>query len=168
MPGSRLALVAVAVLVAACDAPLPTAPGIEGPMTSARTSPILHRVSAGSPDAAGPGADANYSILATQRSDGTVTGQYTDQWKDGRGSIHVTVDCLHVVGNRAWVGGVVTGGTSGDLGQFILTMVEDNGTGAGDPPDQIAASYYTDGTITCEAAPELPLLPLHQGQVTVR
>jgi hypothetical protein len=128
----------------------------------------LHQVTVGSSDAAGPGDDANFSMVAMQAGDGTSSGQYTDQWKDGRGSIHVAVDCLHVVDNRAWVSGVVTSGTAGDVGMPIYAMVEDNGTSAHDAPDKISASYYTDGTIDCRSAIEVPLYPLFNGQVRVR
>jgi hypothetical protein len=163
-----LAIAALALSVAACSADPGTAPAADQPLLSSQGLRSLHQVSVGGPDAAGPGADANYSLVAMQDADGTSSGQFTDQWNQGRGSIHVAVDCLHVEGNRAWVGGVVVGGTAGDMGMPILTMVEDNGTSTMDPPDQIAGSWYTDGTITCEAAPELPLSPLYQGQVKVR
>ncbi len=169
-----LALAAVSVCLAACNAeltdPVPAASSAaNAPMSlNVKGSQFLHRVSVGGPDALGPGVDKNFSMVAMQRADGSVSGQFTDQWKDGRGSIHVTVDCLQVVGNRAWVSGVVTGGTAEDMGAFILTMVEDNGTSAKDPPDAIAGSYYTDGTITCQDAPDLPLLPMPKGQVKVQ
>ena len=50
------------------------------------TSPIVNRVSVGTPDAclglAGthPGCDGNFSLTAIKRADGSVSGQYTDRF----------------------------------------------------------------------------------------
>ena len=50
--------------------------------SSANAARITHRVSVGSPDADifPPGTDANFSLIATQSADGTVRGQWHDQF----------------------------------------------------------------------------------------
>ena len=90
------------------------------------TSPIEHRVSVGTPDAclhlAGthPGCDGNFSLTAIKRTDGSVSGQYTDRFAHGDG-FHAVVDCLVVDGNQAWVSGVITSGsfTDPDTGEVF-------------------------------------------------
>ena len=54
------------------------------------TGPVVHRVGAGGPDAcvaigAGdhPGCDGNYSLVATEYADGSVSGQYIDRFAGG-------------------------------------------------------------------------------------
>lgn len=111
---------------------------------------VIHRVSVAGADvceATGrpTGCDANFSLVAYQRADGSVGGQWQDTFDGGRMGIHVAVDCLNVVGNAAILGGVITHGTSevsGEdvTGQRALTAVVDNGTSVKDPPDQIGYS----------------------------
>jgi hypothetical protein len=133
--------------------------------------PVVHSVSAGGPDlcsgiAGKPGCNGNYSIVAKQFADGTVKGQYTDQFGHGNGGFHARVDCLSVVGNNAWIGGVITSGTYGAIGQRIVTRVQDNGTSAKDPPDKISYSYLSN--VSCTTHFLTPLVATPQGQVKVR
>jgi hypothetical protein len=125
---------------------------------------ILHRVSVGSHDFVPPGDDANFSLIAIQYADGSVRGQYTDQFGHGNAGIHVVVDCLEVVGNQAWISGVVQGGPYD--GEPTTTRVEDNGTSENDPPDQISFSIHP-ALRDCHAMRPLPLFPLTGGEVKV-
>jgi hypothetical protein len=110
--------------------------------------------------------DANFSLEANQYADGSVKGQWTDVFKIPNGTIvHATLDCLKVVGNNAWVSGVVTGPNF--TGVPVITRVADNGTSSQDPVDQIGLTEL-DTFGGCQAAPNLLLLPLVKGQVTVR
>lgn len=154
-----LALVLVAALVAAIPA--------------LADSPV-HSVHVGGPDACEdwgyqPGCDANFSMVAIERANGNVTGQWTDQFGGGEG-FHVAVDCLYVDGNEAWVAGVITQETISGTGLFIgmraATRVVDNGTNANDTPDQISYSFLYDGD--CSEQPDFPLLNAPQGQVQVK
>ena len=57
----------------------------------------LHRVSFGGPDACEgfglqPGCDANLSLVAIEQADGSVIGQYSDQFGDGNGGFHAAED----------------------------------------------------------------------------
>ena len=140
---------------------------------------VVHHVSAGGPDACGaigfehPGCDGNWSLTVIEYSDGTVSGQYNDRFANGDG-VHAVIDCLRVEGNQAWVSGVVTHGrfTDPDTGEEFdpsglpfSTTVKDNGTSAGDPPDQISFTFLG---LTCNDNFDFPLLDTPQGQVRVR
>jgi hypothetical protein len=146
------------------------------------TSPIVHRVSVGTPDAClalfgsdHPGCDGNFSLTAIQRADGSVSGQYTDRFAHGDG-FHAVVDCLVVDGNQAWISGVITSGRFTDpetgeridlAGLFVFTRVQDNGTTANDPPDQISFSFFDFEPIPCTERFDVDLLDAPEGQVSV-
>jgi hypothetical protein len=137
---------------------------------AASADSVVHKVSVGSPDIVlPPGTDANFSLSAIEHGDGTITGQWQDTFF-GRGTpavaLHVEVDCLVVVGNEAWVSGVITR-PSFFAGLTAVTRVSDNGTSANDPPDQVSFTFIDIGA-TCTDQPDLPLFDLVNGQVTVR
>ena len=138
---------------------------------SSADSPIANQVSAGGPDACialgfeHPGCDANYSLTATLLTDGTARGQWTDRFANGDG-FHAVIDCVSVSGNTAWVSGTITHGTIGgfDLAGFdVVTMVQDNGTSANDPPDKISLSFIGFG-LPCNLQPDLGLLDASRGR----
>jgi hypothetical protein len=137
---------------------------------AASADSVIHNVSVGSGDVLPPpGSDANFSLSAIERADGTVTGQ----WQDtvfGRGTaavgLHVEVDCLVVVGNEAWVSGVITRPAS-LAGLPAITRVRDNGTSTNDPADQVSFTFIGIAA-TCTDQPDLPLFDLINGQVTVQ
>lgn len=132
---------------------------------------VIHHVSVGGPDQdAADHTDANFSLVANQYADGTSTGEWTDQFGQGQGGIHVQINCLFVQGNEAWVSGIITHGNVNGVdvtGLPCITRVQDNGKSANDPPDQISFSFIGVAT-PCTAAPNLPLNPMTNGQVTVR
>jgi hypothetical protein len=138
---------------------------------AARAQGVEHFVSVGGPDQDPTNhTDANFSLVAIQHGDGSVTGQWTDQFGQGQGGIHVQINCLFVQGNQAWVSGFITTGNVGGVdvsGLPVITRVQDNGKSANDPPDQISFSFIGRAT-PCTAAPNLPLVPMTAGQVTVR
>lgn len=137
-------------------------------------SPIVHRVSAGVPDfcnvggslVQAPGCNANFTLEAKQLADGSVSGQYTDEFGHANGGFHAVVDCLYVSGNKAWIGAIVTSGTW-NLGGRVVTEVVDNGTSAKDPPDQITYSYSAPMNYDCRTHPNLQLVNAPKGQVKV-
>lgn len=142
---------------------------------------VVHFVSVGGADlceATGrpTGCDANFSLVALQRADGSVTGQWQDTFDGGGLGIHVAIDCLRVVGNGAVISGVITHGvsevTGGDVsGQQALTAVVDNGTSANDPLDQIGYSIFgpwNPGLCNRHDLGEFLLEDLTNGQVIVR
>ena len=136
-----IVLVAAGLVSLGCDGQDPTSPaGEQTVQPQFAAGGVVHRVSAGSHDLVPPGDDANYSLIAIQHADGRITGQYTDRFARG-GGFHARVTCLSVVGNDAFIGGVIT--TPADLeGQEVVTRVRDNGTSANDPPDEISFSFH--------------------------
>lgn len=181
MVSNRILLVLATTAALGCSesAVSPTAPS-EGPTPlGSVVSKVVHQATAGSPDictAVGdkPGCDANFSLVALQRADGRVTGQWVDRFSqvNGGGGIHVAINCLNVIGNRAYVSGVVTqSGVSDQVGQDAVTKVVDNGRSANDPPDLISISFVDTG-VDCNDAPAfddlIPLFAPREGQVVVR
>jgi hypothetical protein len=138
--------------------------------------PVTHHVSAGGPDAceainptSHPGCNGNFSLVANVYADGSVSGQYTDQFGHGNGGFHAVVDCVSIFGNTAWVSGVIKQGNLGtaDLaGVPVVTRVQDNGKSANDPPDKISYSWIYDAR-PCTLRLNYPLLDAPEGQVTV-
>jgi hypothetical protein len=142
-------------------------------MAWAGKGPVIHHVSVGGPDACEaigfdhPGCNANFSLVANQKADGSVSGQWTDRFGQSDG-FHATVDCLSIVGNTAWIGGVVTNGTyfgADVVGQRVVTVVQDNGNNANDPPDKISYSFLSN--ISCTTHFGAALLNAPDGQVKV-
>jgi len=152
--------------------------------TASAGGPVVHHVSVGGPDAClalfgatHPGCDGNFSLTAKISADGSMSGQYTDRFARGDG-FHAVIDCVSVVGNEAWVSGVITHGrfTDPDTGEVfdltglpVATRVRDNGTTANDPADQISFSWIGEGfALPCTDQPPYDLLDAPEGQVVVR
>jgi hypothetical protein len=180
---SRLTAAAAALVFIAACGETPTESGTLAddlqPQMDEVAGPPLHIVSAGGADLCEvigqpTGCSANYSLVAIESADGSVTGQYTDALGGNggqKGLIHVAVDCLIVQGNAAIVGGVVTHATgdgAGYAGIRAITKVWDNGTSTGDPPDQISFTFPTNNTCADLAGAAFPAYDLVNGQVTVR
>lgn len=140
---------------------------------------VVHRVSVGGADLCETlglptGCDANFSLTAQMKADGSVKGQWQDTFNGGGAGIHVAISCLNVVGNSATLGGMITHGKLGDgtdvSGKFAYTAVADNGTSKRDPADQISFAYLGDAEVPCEDM-ELSfftLVDLTNGQVKVQ
>ncbi len=151
--------------------------GLVAGVTIASAGGVAHHVSLGGADiceAMGlpTGCDANFSLVAVEKADGSVRGQWQDTFAGGLEGIHVAVDCVNVVGNGAVIGGVITHGFAGGVdvsGQRALTAVFDNGTSANDPPDQISFSFFPTGGLSCNVLvpANFPLFNLGRGQVKV-
>ena len=146
------------------------------PVDGASASTVIHQVTAGTPDycsalGAKPGCDANWSLVALQMADGSVRGQWQDQFSKGTG-VHISVNCLNVIGNQAYVSGVITSSQDPTLvGQSVVTKVVDNGRSANDPPDEIGFTMIG-FNLNCNTAPgtfvDFNVLPVPQGQVVVK
>ena len=173
-------LLAVAIVLGCSESAIAPLAQSDFPTLQASVgSQVVHRATAGGPDLCTgvglkPGCDANYSLVALERADGSVTGQWQDQFAQfpgfGGNGIHVAVNCLVVVGNQAFVSGVITKSRiPGVVGLGAVTTVVDNGRAANDPADQISPSFIDTGFDCVDAAgiPGIPLLEVPQGQVTV-
>jgi len=174
---------ALLLLVTACaDQPVSPTTQPEGLSVKAGQGPIVHKVSVGGPDIclslgyAHPGCDGNFSLIAIQRADGSVTGQMTDQYGPADG-LHATIDCLlvQVIPGRttleAWVGGVVTR-PAYQAGHRIIARMRDNGTSANDPrPDALSRGIVDPeeegASSNCQDRPAIGFGFMPQGQVTI-
>ena len=151
-----------------------------GPM-QASVGRVLHRVTLGSPDFCAefglkPSCDANFSLVALQGTRG-VSGEWHDQGAanalgpgTGGVGIHAAVRCLTVIGNQAWIGGVITQSRETSwIGLPVATTVKDNGRSANDPPDQVSFTFFGEQICNGEVAdtPPFPLLIVPQGQAVV-
>ena len=123
------------------------------------------------------GCDANFSLVANGYADGSVSGQWRDQFGDG-GGVQVDVTCLAINGNEAVIGGVVKASTdsSYEIGDSVLTAVVDNGTSKLDPPDELSFTINTSlwanpschGTSVQDLRQNPGLYAVTNGQVRVR
>ena len=145
--------------------------------------PVTGRVTVGGPDVCAhfgllPGCDKNFSLVAIQYADGSVSGHWDDKWGGGFGGFHAEVNCLVIEGDDAWIGGVITHGAIRDpetkeefdlTGLAVSTMVRDNGVTANDPADQISFSFFEfDAPYrSCTEKPAYPLFNAPQGQAVV-
>ena len=133
---------------------------------------VVNKVSVGGSDQdVTLNTDANFSLTAIRYGDGSVGGEWSDQFGQGQGGVHVDVNCLVVQGNQAWIGGIIRSGSTGqggvDLsGLTALTRVVDLGTSSNDAPDAISFTFIG-LAVQCTAQPNLPLFPMTGGQVTV-
>ena len=64
---------------------------------------------------------------------------------------HAEIICMKVMGNQAWIGGIITGHHFCSGTNFMF-HVEDNGERNGDPPDMLSLAAVCDAP-----GPELPL-----------
>ena len=150
----------------------------DGPGLQASVGGVTHRATVGGPDICSgtdgtPGCDANFSLVAIQYSDGSVSGQWHDQFVQPFGGVHVTVNCLVVVGNDAWVSGV---GPEHAFGNEWVTRVRDNGTTANDPADQLSFTLPVGQFVPrlggvrqdCNGTQDFRVFDAPEGQVIVR
>ena len=182
MRRSVLILVPLLLVTACADQPVAPTARAEGPSLQASQGPIVHKVSVGGPDIclslgySHPGCDGNFSVIAIQREDGSVSGQLTDQYGPADG-LHAEIDCLlvQVIPGRttleAWVGGVVTR-PAYQAGHRIIARMRDNGTSANDPrPDALSRGVVDPeeegASSNCQDRPAIGFGQMPQGQVTI-
>ena len=172
---TALSALAAVALLAACNEPSSpaAAAALDGlSASSVAGNGVLNRVSVGGSDQdVTLNTDANFSLAAIRYGDGSVAGQWSDQFGQGQGGVQVDINCLVVAGNQAWIGGIIRSGSTGvggvDLsGLAALTRVVDNGTSANDAPDAISFTFIG-LAVQCTAQPNLPLFAMTGGQVTV-
>ena len=171
---SSVALLALALACTDTNAPTPDSRLAAGGLSASVNSGngVVNRVSVGGNDQdATLNTDANFSLTAIRYGDGSVGGEWSDQFGQAQGGVHVDVNCLVVQGNQAWIGGIIRSGSTGqggvDLsGLTALTRVVDLGRSSNDAPDAISFTFIG-LAVQCTAQPNLPLFPMTGGQVTV-
>lgn len=146
---AAVAVAAVAVALWGCvdasTAPTTASEGAAVAALSASGSPVVQSVTGN-----GHLADTRtYTFQVHKRADGTVSGWMHVRYR-GPGGAHIRVEanCLHVVGNQAWVGGVIVfAADPANVGLPYSFKVVDNGEGANAPPDEIRTEHvYHDCT----------------------
>lgn len=114
-----------------------------------------------------------YSANAIRHADGSVSGQFqlrTEQ-VDG-GSIHGSVLCFTIVGNRARLGGVIERSSTplATEGQHVIWNVVDNGEGRRAPPDETSDFFPVPAAVMaahCATGFNLGSLPVLGGNIQV-
>ena len=127
------------------------------------------KVHVGSPDILAPGGDGNFSLHAEIDAAGNVSGQWQDAFTQNQG-FHINVTCLTVVGNQAWVGGVITQAQNpAFIGIQARTLVVDGGlpNGGGDTVG-FTVIFPNGGAPDCSAQTAFQQFPLNQGQVDIK
>ena len=132
----------------------------------AQAAPPVHMATGGGTVEAGGGLN---TIAFTAQVDdaGAVKGQAQFQLRNQDLRLHVDVDCLSVLGNEAWIGGVVT--QSNDparIGTRVLWRVQDNGEGGGATDQTSLPVPGAPGDCLLQSA--LPLVPWTNGNVQVK
>lgn len=95
-----------------------------------------------------------HELNAIEHRDGTVTGTFSFRILPYTEGVSGNVDCLEVIGNQAYVSGIITA-PSIWAGYPFMVRVTDNGEGAGAPRDSMT-------NVWVEANPINPPLSCHE------
>jgi hypothetical protein len=110
----------------------------------------------------------NFSFSARER-DGVDTGQAQINNRSQNVVAHMDIDCLNVLGNVAHMSGIVTRSSNpAEEGTRHRFAVQDNGEGAGAPPDLITTAPTVPANYDCENPTGTPNIPVENGNVQVR
>jgi hypothetical protein len=96
-----------------------------------------------------------FAFEAHRSADGTASGTAVVKNRATGQAVHARIDCLNVIGNVAVMSGTATsatgpGNTDGDTEIF---GVQDNGVGAGAPPDRVTRFYGNSGFVCTDVTP---------------
>jgi hypothetical protein len=172
-----IGLAASVLAIAGCsDQPrLPSAPGEVRLSAAPESNGVVQSIS-GNADIDAPEGLRRMEIHARKSADGTVSGRfYLKQEWGNRDTYEADVVCFTIVGNRAYVGGVLTrvnGVPFLDYLSLRVVMV-DNGEGANAAPDQSSQAFSVQQPgqpqLFCNnAALVLPMHELIRGNLTIR
>jgi len=115
-----------------------------------------------------------FSFTAHKYADGTSKGQLQLRSPEFDVVVHLELDCLRVVGNRAHMSGTITYTSNTDeafVGEHNRLVVEDNGEGPSAPPDMVSGIPANPGNVnteTCETNTLVPNRVVQNGNVQVR
>lgn len=112
-----------------------------------------------------------FAFTVHEGPDGTVAGQAHVVNRSMDFAEHISLDCLRVVGNTAFVSGIVTKGDPLE-GWKALFSVRDNGEGSNSPEDTITLVSHLPPTIAVDChtppPPSIRYLPIEHGNIEVR
>lgn len=180
LPSATSLVFLAAMLGAGCEAAT-TVPQLATPRAVLSIAPqmVVRSVTGtGHVDVPVDGSDVfrNFSFTALERADGSVSGQFEFQARHVPIRVHGRVTCLTIVGNAAWLGGVVEQVSDPPFitppGTPVRWRVVDNGQGAVSPPDQVSGFGPAPGgdeLAYCATTPAAPLLlEVARGNLQVR
>ena len=86
------------------------------------------------------------AFSAVQYADGSASGEYQIDVHASNTSFHVSVTCLSVVGNTAWIAGVIDWSSGPPVlpGTVSYFYAIDNGEGSGAAPDIVSVARIND------------------------
>jgi len=127
----------------------------------------------GSGQSTAGGEQRTFAFTARKYADGSVKGeaQLNNRSQDRR--FHMSLDCLVVSGNKAYMSGVVDSSSiPSDVGTAWDFEVVDNGEGSNAPADQITLIYNFGPAFPCsnaaaQASLNTVLFPIESGNVQV-
>ncbi len=161
-------LVLATVFAFACTES-PTDAGLEPPAPNFSLNPVVQSVS-GSGHITSGGELRTFSFNARKRADGSVTGEWQRNTRSIGAKAHGDVTCFTIVGNQAWLGGVVERTTT-IPGEVAWTVV-DNSEGANSAADQISLQSVGGApgfaAAFCASRPALALIPIEKGNIQVK
>jgi hypothetical protein len=115
-----------------------------------------------------------FTFSARKYSDGTSSGELQLRSPEFDVVVHLRIDCLRVVGNRAHMSGRITRTSNTDeafVGELNRLVVEDNGEGPSSPPDMVSGIPANPGNAnpeTCETNTLVPNRVVQRGNIQVR
>jgi hypothetical protein len=175
----RISLISIlcALAVTACEG-VPTSPGprsdLAMPSLDAGGQGVVQSATGGAHRLSG-GEMFILAFTANTHADGSTTGRYHVDLQSIGATFDVDVTCLSVVGNRAWIAGIIERSDhplvrEGTVSYFYAI---DNGEGTGDPTDIISAIRINDlggqDLVFCAERPlGLSSRPIDFGNIQVR
>jgi hypothetical protein len=115
-----------------------------------------------------------FSFSAVRYADGTSRGQLQLRSPEFDVVVHLEINCLRVVANRAHMSGFITRTSNPDeafVGEHNRLVVEDNGEGGNAPRDMVSGIPANPGNQnpeTCETNTLVPNRVVQHGNVQVR
>jgi hypothetical protein len=113
-----------------------------------------------------------FSMNARKKADGTVEGRFQVNNHGVPSYAKGIITCFTIVGNQAWIGGIIEKSNSPDLiGTQRGWRVVDNGEGVNFPPDQVSfLNLVDDAQFFCvDSIPEwIALHDIEAGNIQVR
>jgi hypothetical protein len=172
-----IALAASVLAIAGCaDHPqLPAASGEVHLSAAPGSNGVVQSIN-GNADINAPEGLRRMEIHARKSADGSVSGRFylKQEWGD-RDTYEADVVCFTIVGNRAYVGGVLTAVNGVPYDEYISLRVVmiDNGEGANAAPDQASQAFSLQQPgqpqLFCSnASLVLPLHDLVRGNLAIR
>jgi hypothetical protein len=146
---------------------------IGAPAASGETNAVVASAS-GSGHMVRNGFYRTFSFSARKYADGTSKGQLQLRSPEFDVVVHLTINCLRVVDNRAHMSGVITFTSNTDeafVGERNRLVVEDNGEGPAAAPDMVSGIPANPGNTnpeTCETNTLVPNRIVENGNVQVR